>query len=80
MSKVREGGKPSDFVNQLPLYDDIELPDHVGNEDLAGRITPEEAHAILKEHGLDVSLEQAKAILCFLRRLASISLTQILKK
>jgi hypothetical protein len=46
----------------------------------ADSITPEQAHAILKEHGLDVSLEQATAILSFLRRLASISLTQILQK
>jgi hypothetical protein len=49
-------------------------------QDFANTITPEQVHAILKEHGLDVSLEQATAILSFLRRLATVSLTQILQK
>jgi len=36
------------------------------------KLTPERARLILQEHGMDVSLEQADAILAFLRRLASI--------
>lgn len=35
------------------------------------KLTPERARSILQEHGMEVSLEQAEAILTFLRRLAS---------
>lgn len=36
------------------------------------KLTPERARLILQEHGMEVSLDQADAILAFLRRLASI--------
>lgn len=37
------------------------------------KLTPERARSILQEHGMEVSLEQAEAILGFLRKLAIIS-------
>lgn len=43
-----------------------------GTEEPAStRLTPARARSILQEHGMEVSLEQAEAILTFLRRLAS---------
>jgi hypothetical protein len=36
------------------------------------KLTPERARLILQEHGMEVSLEQAEAILTFLRHLAFI--------
>jgi hypothetical protein len=44
-----------------------------GTENPATKITPERARSILLEHGMEVNLEQAEAILSFLRRLAIIS-------
>jgi len=44
-----------------------------GTENPEQRITPEQARLVLLEHGMEVSLEQADAILAFLRRFASIS-------
>jgi hypothetical protein len=78
MRKVSGEVKRSDIVQQLPLYSERE--DLPGNEDPSGRITAEQAQTILKEHGLEVSPDQASAILCFLRRLVALSLTQIFKK
>jgi hypothetical protein len=78
MRKVSDGDKRSEHFDQLGLFNDITDP--AFSVDPAGRITPEQARAILKEHGLEVSLEQATAILCYLRRWATISLPQILKK
>lgn len=37
------------------------------------KLTPERARSILQEHGMEVSLEQAEAVLGFLRKLANIS-------
>jgi hypothetical protein len=84
MRKVRDGGRSRTSVQQLPLYNELPDPRYgespVSSEDPTGKITPEQAQATLKEHGLDVSLEQATAILCYLRRWATITLPQILKK
>lgn len=55
-----------------PLFSDQE-----NNE---GKITPERARLILQKHGLDVSLEQADAILAFLRRLAMLTIPQLFDK
>jgi hypothetical protein len=55
-----------------PLFSDQE-----NNE---GKITPDKARSILQKHGLDVSLEQADAILAFLRRLAILTLPQLFDK
>jgi hypothetical protein len=74
MAKVRTEGSN----RQLPLFDSADL-DTVGNPP-AGSLTPEKALAILKEQGLNVSLEQASAVLSFLRKLASISLPKIIDK
>jgi hypothetical protein len=49
-------------------------------ENNADKITPEQARLILQKHGLDVSLEQAGAILAFLRRLAILTLPQLFDK
>ena len=78
MRKVREGGRRSEHFDQLRLFSETMDPGLAG--DPSGKITPEQAQAILKEHGLDVNLEQATAILCYLRRWAAITLPQILKK
>ena len=43
-----------------------------GTENIDTRLTPERARSILLENGMEVSLDQAEAILAFLRRLASI--------
>jgi len=77
MSKVKSGGKKKAVYQQLPIFN--ELTDPQGTEEPAGKITPEQAHAILKEHGMDLNLEQAATILCYLRRWATISLTQTFK-
>jgi hypothetical protein len=49
-------------------------------ENTVNKITPEQAWSILKENGLDVSLEQADEILRFLRRLAILTLPQLFEK
>ena len=49
-------------------------------ENNADKVTPERARAILNEHGLEVSLEQADEILRFLRRLAILTLPQLFDK
>ena len=49
-------------------------------EDPAHKITPERARSILQEHGMEVSLEQAEAILRFLRKLAMISSSELFAK
>jgi hypothetical protein len=49
-------------------------------ENIGDKITPERARLILQRHGLDVSLEQADAILAFLRRFAMLTLAQIFDK
>ena len=56
------------------------LTDPAFTENTTGRTTPEKAQAMLKEQGLEVSLEQAAVILCWLRQLVSISLLKMLKK
>ncbi|RUT67681.1 hypothetical protein D0817_25175 [Flavobacterium cupreum] len=43
------------------------------------RITPERAMEMLRSEGLDITLEQAKDILDFLRKLANITVTKYLK-
>lgn len=44
------------------------------------RITTEKALEMLRSEGLDVTLEQAKDILDFLRKLANITVTKYLKR
>lgn len=44
------------------------------------KITPEKALAMLRAEGLDVTLEQAKNILEFLRKLANITVSKYLRK
>jgi hypothetical protein len=43
------------------------------------KIQPEKAIEILREHGMDVTVEQAKLILDFFCKLANIALTQSLE-
>ena len=58
----------------------------MGNKEVNGeinekrRITPEKALEMLRSEGLDVTLEQAKDILDFLRKLANITVTKYLKR
>ena len=54
----------------------------MGNEetDEKRRITPEKAMEMLRAEGLDLTLEQAKNILEFLRKLANITVTKYLRK
>jgi hypothetical protein len=58
--------------NDNPVFSD--------QENTEGKITPERARSILQKHGLEVSLEQADAILAFLRRLAILTLPQLFDK
>ncbi|PWJ95363.1 hypothetical protein BC749_11427 [Flavobacterium araucananum] len=44
------------------------------------RITPEKALEMLQTDGLDVTLEQARNILGFLRKLANITVSKYLKR
>lgn len=44
------------------------------------RITPERAQKMLIEEGMVVTLEEAKEILCFLRKLANIVVFKYLEK
>ena len=44
------------------------------------KIQPEKVVEILREKGMEITLEQAKLILAFLRKLAEIAVTQYLKK
>jgi hypothetical protein len=43
------------------------------------KLTPERAFIILREEGLDVTLEQATEILYFLRKLANIAVSKYLE-
>ena len=45
-----------------------------------GKITPEKAAEILREGGMEVTLEQAKLMLEFLYKLADITVAQYLGK
>jgi len=58
--------------NDNPVFSD--------QENTGDKITPERARAILQKHGLEVSLEQADAIMTFLRRLAILTLPQLFDK
>lgn len=44
------------------------------------KIQPEKVMEVLRQKGVEVTLEQAKMILVFLRKLAEIAVTQYLKK
>lgn len=55
-------------------------PGSSGTEEPATKLTPERARSILQEHGMEVSLEQAEAILGFLRKLAMISSPKLFEK
>jgi hypothetical protein len=66
--RMERGG----FDNDDPVFYD--------QEDTEEKITPERARLILQKHGLAVSLEQADAILTFLRRLAILTLPQLFDK
>jgi hypothetical protein len=44
------------------------------------KLTPEKALVMLREEGLDVSLEQATEILYFLRKLANIAVSNYLRE
>jgi hypothetical protein len=54
--------------------------DLFGQENIPVKISPEQARIILQRHGLEVTQQQAEAILSFLRRLAILTLSQTLKK
>jgi len=45
-----------------------------------GRLTPEKALSILRAEGLDVTYDQAKEILDFLRKMANIAVSNHLRK
>ena len=62
-------------AEELPPGDDL-----FGQENIPVKISPEQARIILQRHGLDVNQQQAEAILSFLRRLAILTLSQMLKK
>lgn len=44
-----------------------------------GKITPEKAMKMLNSEGMNVSLEEAKAILDFMRKLANIAVSKFLE-
>lgn len=44
------------------------------------KLTPEIAYRMLREEGLEVTLEQAAEILVFLRKLANIAVSNYIKK
>jgi hypothetical protein len=44
------------------------------------KLQPEKAVEILRQHSVEVTVEQARLILEFLRKLADIAVTQYLKK
>ncbi|MGA9638967.1 hypothetical protein [Flavobacterium sp.] len=48
-------------------------------EDVKSKITPEKARKMLKEEGMEVTLEEAKEILHFLKKLANIAVLKYLK-
>jgi hypothetical protein len=49
-------------------------------EGLKSKITPERAQKMLSEEGVDITLEEAKDILYFLRKLANIAVLKYLEK
>ncbi|WP_166925136.1 hypothetical protein [Flavobacterium poyangense] len=49
-------------------------------KDYTGKISPKKAQKILKEEGMDVTLEKAEEILYFLRKLADIQVLHFLGK
>lgn len=50
------------------------------DEQYKGKISPEKAKKILKQEGMNVTVEQAEEILYFLRKLANINLLHYLEK
>lgn len=44
------------------------------------KLQPEKAVEVLQQHGVEVTVEQAKLILEFLRKLADIAVTQYLNR
>ncbi|WP_187356517.1 hypothetical protein [Flavobacterium ajazii] len=50
------------------------------HDDVETRITPEKAQKMLKEEGMEVTLQEAKDILYFLRKLANIAVIKYLEK
>ena len=63
-------GRGIDFSNADPLFLEYAQKD----------LKPEIAVEILKKHGMQVSVTQAKSILEFLQKLADITVTQYLEK
>ncbi|WP_198528496.1 hypothetical protein [Flavobacterium sp. Root420] len=49
-------------------------------DDFREKITPEKAQKMLKDEGMNVTLEEAKEILHFLRKLANIAVLKYLDK
>jgi hypothetical protein len=49
-------------------------------EDDKGKITPEKALKMLNAEGLNLTLEQAKEVLEFLRKLANIAVSKYLRR
>ena len=49
------------------------------DENGRGKITPEKAMKMLNSEGMSVSLEEAKAILDFMRKLANIAVSKFLE-
>nr|WP_315200695.1 hypothetical protein [uncultured Flavobacterium sp.] len=50
------------------------------NKNVNAKVTPEKAQKMLKEEGMEVTLEEAKDILYFLRKLANIAVFKYLEK
>jgi hypothetical protein len=77
MKNVREGGNGQVIDQQLPLFDEVQDPLYC--EDPTGKITPEQARAILSKQGLDISEEQAEIVLLFLYQLSNIIVSKFLQ-
>jgi len=77
MRKVRSGGRRKAAYKQLPLF--IENTDPLLSEDPAAGITPEQARAVLKKHGLDITHEEAISVLQFLHHFSDIIVSKFLQ-
>jgi hypothetical protein len=72
--KIREVRKRAFFVKLIKRKMNNE------EENEKGKITPEKALKMLNAEGLDLSLEQAKEVLEFLRKLANIAVSKYLRR
>lgn len=60
------------LLNMITMKNEIDLS--------RSKLTPEIAYRMLREEGLEVTLEQAAEILVFLRKLANIAVSNYIKK